>query len=846
MHIDEKKFLRFMRTKWFIPIWLGLVILPAAFLFFTHQDKAYLQKVTNETMRFLRQQVVRYQNFESRTATVNMSLAADRSKAVVKSLQKSPIMLQDKEYLKDFAYSQRLEGILILDGNYNVEAEYFNDYDLHTLMLQKVKLPGTADISRYPFRSFLDEFKYEKDDATYSYAVAGRLDKTGYVVCYRKGSARAEADSQSYLDGLFGSYGFELDGTVMITDGKRVLSSNRKEYAKRLLDDLLPDARKQVQDVGDGLYTIEYKGETFYGVVDSYRGYRLSAFFPESAVFADRTRNMIYVFLAYIIGCMLLLYAHYRISRRHYKQVRKQYDTIEAISSIYTTVFSLNLLTGKMEALQLPKGLEKILPITTLDWKWMQKMIHMHVKPEFHATVDIFNDFDKLEERMKVNPHLYVEFQDIDGKWFGSQMIPQSYDEQGRLVSVIIATRDITQDKQRELAYQEKLKETASEAQRANIAKTDFLRRMSHDIRTPLNGILGLLEMADYYADNTEKLKELRSKVLENTHYLLDLSNDVLEMNRIESGEIHLADKCFDVKELVKSVGIMTEAQAKLRNIVCSRSAQVEHRYVRGSAVHLRQILANLTSNAVKYNKDGGSITLSTRELRCDGQKVWLEFTCADTGIGMSEEFQKHAFDVFAQENSEARTTYTGTGLGLAIVKRLTELMGGTLTFTSKKNVGTTFKAVIPFALGSEPCMKSVTDSDGLISLKGVKVLVVEDNALNMKIEEFMLEREGAVVTKAFNGQEAVNIFSESEPGDFDIILMDIMMPVMDGLTATKTIRALHHPEAGQIPIIALSANAFDEDRKKSKQAGFTAHLAKPLEQKKLFAVMRKVLGRQD
>ena len=843
MRINDTKFLH---NRWLIPIWLGIIILPAAFLFFTHQDKLYLHKVTDETLRFLRQQVVRYQNYEARTATVNMTLAADRAKAVVHSLQESPVMLQDEEYLKDYAYSQRLDGILILDGNYNIEAEHYNNYALHTLMLQKAKANKVADIAQYPFRSYLDEFKYDKDDATYSYAVAGRLDKTGYVLCYRRESARAEADSQSFLDGLFGSYGFELDGTVMITDGKRVLSSNRKEYAKRLLNDLIPDARNQVRQESDGLYSIEYKGETFYGVVDSFRGYRLSAFFPASAVYADRARNMAYVFMLYILGCMVMMYAHYRISRRHDRQVRKQYDTIEAISSIYNTVFSLNLLTGKLEALQLPNGIEKILPITTLDWKWMQKMIHAHVRPEYHAVVDIFNDFEKLGERLKVNPHLYVEFQNTNGKWFSSQMLPLSYDEKERLVSVIIATRDITQDKQKELAYQEKLKETASEAQRASIAKTDFLRRMSHDIRTPLNGILGLLEMADYYAENTEKLKELRSKMLENTHFLLDLSNDVLEMNRIESGEIHLADKCFDVEALVKSVGMMTEAQAKLRNLTCLRSAEVKHRYVRGSEVHLRQILANLTSNAVKYNKDGGSITLSTRELRYEAGKVWLEFTCADTGIGMSEEFQKHAFDVFAQENSEARTTYTGTGLGLAIVKRLTELMGGTLTFTSKKNVGTTFKAVIPFALGSEPCVKPATASGGLVSLKGVKVLVVEDNALNMKIEEFMLEREGAVVTKAFNGQEAVNIFAESEPGDFDIILMDIMMPVMDGLTATKTIRALHHPEAGQIPIIALSANAFEEDKKKSSQAGFTAHLAKPLEQKKLFAVMLNVLSGKD
>lgn len=846
MQLNENKFLRFLCTKWFIPVLVGIILFPAAFLFFTYQDKAYLHKVTDETMRFLRLQVVRYNVYEARSAAVDMTLTTDRAKAVAQTLKNSSQLLHDQEYIKDYAYSQRLDGIIVLDDKYNVEAEYFLDYDLNAVIIQKVKKANVANIAQYPFRSYMDQYKEERDGGIYSYAITGRQDKPGYVVCYRKESTSADADSQSYLDGLFGSYGFELNGTVMLTDGKRVLASNRKEYAKRMLDDLLPRAREQVHDEGNGLYSIKYKGENFYGVVDSYRNYRLSAFFPESAVYANRSRNMAYVFLVYILGCMLFMYGHFKLKRRHESQLRKQYDTIEAISSIYDTVLSLNLVTGKIEALQLPKGIEKYLPITTLDWKWMQKMIHKHVKPEYHAVTDIFNDFDKLEARLKINPHLYVEFQNTDGKWSSSQMIPLSYDDKGKLISVIIATRDITQDKKKELAYQEQLRQTASEAQRASVAKTDFLRRMSHDIRTPLNGILGLLEMADYYADNTQKLKELRSKVLENTHYLLDLSNDVLEMNKIESGEIHLAKKCFDVVELVRNVGTMTEAQAKMRNLKCERAVEVKHPYVVGSPVHVRQILANLTSNAVKYNKTGGTITLSTRELSPDGDKVWLEFTCADTGIGMSEEFQKHAFDLFAQENNEARTSYLGTGLGLAIVKRLVELMGGMLSFTSKKGEGTTFKVILPFVVSQKPQQEQGEQETDTVSLKGMKVLVVEDNALNMKIEEFMLEREGAVITKAFNGQEAVNIFADSEPGTFDIILMDIMMPVMDGLTATRTIRALHHDDASTIPIIALSANAFAEDKEESKKAGFTGHLAKPLEAQKLFAVMRKFRRAQE
>ena len=844
MHIDEKKILRFLRNKWFIPVILGIIILPSAFLFFTYQDKAYLHKVTDETMRFLRLQVLRYRIFETRSATVDMTLTTDRAKVLANSLKNSPRLLQDKAYLKDFAYSQRLDGILILDAAYHTDAEYFQDVDLHAVILQKAKSSSVANIVDYPFRSYMDQLKFANDDGIYSYAIVGRWDEPGYVVCYRRESTRADADSQSYLDGLFGSYGFELDGTVMITDGKRVLSSNRQEYSKRVLNDLIPDARNQVKQDADGLYRVEYKGETYYGVVDSYRGYKLSAFFPKSAIYANRTKNMAYVILAYILGCLLLMYMQYRVSRGHYRQVRKQYDTIEAISSIYVTVFALNLQTKGLEALQLPEGMELLLPKQGLNWQWLQQMIHTHVRPEFIEAVDVYNDLDTLEKRLQEQRLLYVEYQDMSGTWFSSQMIPQSYNKAGQVLSVIIATKNITVDKQRELAYQEQLRQTADEAQAASIAKTDFLRRMSHDIRTPLNGILGLLEMADYYAEDTAKLKELRAKVLENTHYLLDLSNDVLEMNKIESGEIRLAHKCFDVQQMVKSLADMTEAQAKMRNLKVERDISVEHNYVVGSPVHVRQILANLTSNAVKYNKAGGTIDLSAKELRCEGDNVWVQFICADTGIGMGEEFQKHAFDLFAQENAEARTTYVGTGLGLAIVKRLTELMGGTLEFSSTKNVGTTFKITLPFKLGQKPCPAQQQLKDGKVSLQGMKVLLVEDNALNMKIEEFMLEREGAVITKAFNGQEAVNIFDESDPGDFDIVLMDIMMPVMDGLTATRTMRALNHPDAQTIPIIALSANAFAEDEEASRKAGFNGHLAKPLVAEKLFAIMRQYVQR--
>ena len=563
---------------------------------------------------------------------------------------------------------------------------------------------------------------------------------------------------------------------------------------------------------------------------------------PEKTIFVNRLRDMAYVMLVCVVGSLLLVYLHMRSSQEHYRQLRKQYETIRAISSIFVTVFALNLRTKQLEALQLPEGVELDIPKGTDGAKWLDQMIHANVKPEFSEAVDIFHDLQAVQAHLQEQRSLYIEYQDKNNLWFRSLMVPQSYDEKGEIASVILVTRNITQERERELAYQEQLRETAREAQSASLAKTDFLRRMSHDIRTPLNGILGLIEIANYHADDLAKQQEYRDKVTENAKILLDLSNDVLEMNKIESGQIVLAEKSLDMQQLVKSLSTMTEAYAKMRGLSFSTSFEGKHTQVIGSPVHLRQILTNLTGNAVKYNKEHGSLATSCRELSCIDGVVQYEFICEDTGLGMSEEFQKHAFEMFVQENAEARTAYVGTGLGLAIVKKLVDLMGGTLELESKKGVGTRFRVVLSFKLDAKQAEEQPVESKPAAALAGSHILLVEDNALNMKIEEFVLEREGAVLTQAVNGQEAVELFAASEPGAFDVILMDIMMPVMDGLTAARTIRALERSDAQTVPIVALSANAFAEDEAESQQAGINDYLAKPLNAQQLVKTLQKYL----
>ena len=391
----------------------------------------------------------------------------------------------------------------------------------------------------------------------------------------------------------------------------------------------------------------------------------------------------------------------------------------------------------------------------------------------------------------------------------------------------------LAEQDRREREFRGQLMESAEKAEQANRAKTEFLQRMSHDIRTPINGIRGMIEIANYYKDDPDKQTECRKKIWDASGLLLELVNEVLDMGKLESGEIMLEEREFDLKELLDSVGVVVDKQARERGItIITDSYPVEHRYLLGSPLHLRRLLMNIISNAVKYNHAGGEVRLGCREKpSADPETAQIEFTCADTGIGMSEEFQKHVFEPFAQERNFARSEYGGTGLGMPIAKSLAEKMGGTLSFVSRQGVGTTFTLSLPFRICHAPEKRNKPKR--LLqtsSIAGLHVLVAEDNRMNMEIAEFVLNVEEASIIKAVNGEEAVRIFADSRPGEIDAILMDVMMPVMDGLEATRRIRAMKRPDARTIPIIAMTANAFAEDRQLAFAAGMDMHIAKPLE----------------
>ena len=404
------------------------------------------------------------------------------------------------------------------------------------------------------------------------------------------------------------------------------------------------------------------------------------------------------------------------------------------------------------------------------------------------------------------------------------------------------------QEQEKDEKYKAELLRTAKKAEAANEAKTEFLQRMSHDIRTPINGICGMINVADYYADNMEKQTECRAKIKEASHLLLELINEVLDMSKLESDEVVLEEIPFNLNSISEEILGVIEHMAAEQNIrIIWEEKEVTHWNLIGSPVHVKRILMNILSNAVKYNKENGYVYISCREIPSKQTAMTtLEFVCRDTGIGMTEAFQKRIFEPFAQEHAGSRTKFAGTGLGMPITKKLVEKMGGTISFESKEGTGTTFVIRIPFQIDADMKDRTETEEKTETSIQGLHVLLTEDNELNMEIAEFVLQNEGAVVTKAWNGQKAVDIFRKNRPGEFDVILMDIMMPVMNGYEAAKMIRSLDREDAKVIPIIAMTANAFTEDKMRAKEAGMDEHIAKPVDGKLLVKVINELVKRNQ
>ena len=496
-------------------------------------------------------------------------------------------------------------------------------------------------------------------------------------------------------------------------------------------------------------------------------------------------------------------------------------DVIMAIGKMYIAIYDINLDEGTYAAVH---GISNVYRDFGDEGKTLDaisRIMNSIVSDEYKDVMTEFFDLHTLKDRLKDTNTVHADYKAIDGRWVSARFVVKTRNGDGSAHEVLYIPRVITSEKIKELEYQEEIVRSNLEAKKASLVKTDFLRRMSHDIRTPINGIIGMTNIAEHYPNDLKKQEECRRKVRNASNFLLELVNNVLDMSKLESGAMELDEVSFDFVKLLKEVENIARMNGENKGIkVTSDYSNTRECMVVGSPLHVKQVVLNIVGNAVKYTDEGGSVNLSIKEVFNDGDTITYKLECSDNGIGMSREFMEHAFEPFSQEKYGARTNYTGTGLGLAITKQLVDLMGGSISLSSELGKGSVFTYIQSFKLVDV----KTSDNDVVenVSLDGRNVLVVEDNLVNQEIARFVFEEKGAVVTCANNGEDALNKFKDNK---YDLIVMDIMMPIMGGYEATRRIRSIDK----DVLIFAMSANAFSDDVKKSLDVGMNEHLSKPL-----------------
>ena len=640
---------------------------------------------------------------------------------------------------------------------------------------------------------------------------------------------------QKVFDGMM----LDHKGVLLITKDDELVASNKDgfdSYSGEYWEELSKESILVEKNLGK----VQYEGKRWYISESEYKDYKIYVMFPSNAVYQIYYVGTLILVILYLVVLGLVLVAYSGFERKHYKRMEKYYQTMDAVSGIYMANMLVSLKDNSYHWLKCPEWIRDKVKDENDARSLIQKLSEIFVQAPYRENFLQETDIRTVQERIKGKQSITFTYEDVEEHWVTITIVPEKTGENEEVESVLYLLRNVTEEMEREKNYQKQLK-------LAGDAKTNFLRRMSHDIRTPINGIRGIVEIADHNPNDLEKQQECRAKVMVASGYLLDLVNNVLDMSKLESGEVKLEHRPFNLTELLKKANEITTMQCRDCGITYHTSwYEVTHTDLIGSPVHLQQVLLNLAGNAVKYNKENGHIYVGTREISCTEDTAEYEFTCRDTGIGMSEEFQKHIFEPFSQENENGRTKYAGTGLGMSIAKELTELQGGTISLKSTEGEGSEFTVRISFEIDHGKRKKEIPKEGVVYSIKEMKILLVEDNDLNMEVAEYLLKEEGAVITKAWNGQEAVDIFAGSDVGYFDAVLMDVMMPVMGGLEAAEKIRQMNREDAGIIPIIAMSANAFQDDIEMSLKAGMNEHLTKPLDMKLLIKTLSKeIKGRR-
>lgn len=835
-----------LSSCFFMPIALILLGI-SCFCFTNASDIAKLNDTLDETISFVKSCISRYEIYN----------ANDRVKSLVRLLDKSEELSRvlDAEHdftaqdMDNYAKQQRLTGVLVLDEKLNVSIQTTQDYDAMSLWKKLIDSKYVRDILESPSKTYMTRLRNEGN--IYDFAAVARQDAPGVLITYAKKEEVNEKNGDLTMETVFADFPFKMDGSVVISDGTKVVSTNESKLLGMSVKECDELYQNTFHESKDHIVRIDAAGSSWYGRKEKIRDYDIYVFFPAMQVFT--MRNV--VCLSYIL-IAIVIFTLFRTVRIHMEQEsimreQKRLQIINALGQAYSIILLLNIKKNMLEVIKFSDGVGHNIRKEDLSNALRKEYIENMIAPSFQKNYMAFTDISTMESRLKEHDSISCISQTIKGAWMRSMIVPQKCDEKGNLSTVLLAISDVTEEKEHELEQDRILRNALSSAEHANRAKTAFLNNMSHDIRTPMNAIIGFTSLAAEHLDDREIIRDYLEKISTSGKHLLSLINDVLDMSRIESGSVKIEKTNVylpDVLEDLKTI-ILESVHAKQQKLLI-KMKDVVHEDIITDKLRLTQVLLNIISNAVKFTPVGGTIHILVEEKASQkaGYAVY-SFCIKDNGIGMSKEFQEHVFDSFARERTVTESGITGTGLGMAITKNIVDLMGGTIHLTSKQGEGSEFIVTLECELAD----KTVQDKQSScpkaekkhLDYSGKKVLLVEDNELNREIATEILKSLGLKVDYAADGMEAVEIMSSEAGNQYDMIFMDIQMPKMDGYTATREIRTLKDTKKANVPIIAMTANAFDEDRKKAIKAGMNGHIAKPIDVNVILQNLDRIFGQK-
>ncbi len=799
-----------------------------------------LQKAQGDFTRHvgeLKKQCASYEEYLSSEEARSLFHLSERAYGISQTL---PSLERGKEdaFLSRIFESQHLDCLFILDEELLPDGAY-SQLGMHYAQWEKeVQSSAVASILQYPKKCYLARVRHT--DAIYDIAVVSRSDGRGLVFCATRQEEEKLIGNYSPVKGLLASSETNLKGTLYILKGEEILASNKESGYRKKSEVREIQALEEIGKTGV-LSCFSTGGKRFYGGMAKAFGYGIYAFYPAREVLSPCFSMLLSIFALFFVILFVGSLLYFRSKEIHGREMHRQNDIIRSISHIYVLSLLIDLEGKTYECLKKPDAWGDFKAIGKLDDLFLGCFLGQ-VDAPYREGYRSFLDLGTIGTRLMESEYAEYDWQDLHGYWWNDKLIARDR-EKGKNSDLLLVRKSIHKQKQEDLENQRRLEKAVENEMRANQSKMDFLRRMSHDVRTPLNVILGMLELADRKPDDRAYLKECRNKIRVATQYLLELVNDVLTLNRTDfATEVTTT---FDLPFEVRKLTLVATEQAKAYKCVTFSAPAVSSsgKLLLGEPLYLRQIMMNIIANAVRYSTPGGEVRFSVTE-EADSTRsgyALVHFSCEDNGIGMSREFQQRMFEPFAKEEHGASSE--GLGLGLSIVQKLLFHLGGSIKVESEKGKGTRFDVFIPYRYAQELTHKEEEKSAPASSIEGVRVLLVEDNPLNMEIAEAMLSDAGAKVQKACDGKVAMDIFLQSEPYEIQVILMDIAMPVMDGKEATRQIRLLKRPDAASVPVVALSANLFEEDVKSYFEAGISAFLPKPLDWASLVATIASQIG---